>query len=55
MKFAKFLAFSVKTFCERLLLYLQIILFTIHEKDTANEEKLESSQTYMMEIFGENR
>ena len=30
----------------------QVILFTMHEKDTANEEQeLESSQIYMMESF----
>ena len=39
VKFAKFLrATSVKTICEPLLLHLQvIILFTMHEKNTANE------------------
>ena len=37
VKFVKF--FRTPTFnniCERLLLYLHVILFTIHEKDTAN-------------------
>ena len=37
-KFAKFLrATSVKTICDSLPLYLQVILFTIYVKDTANE------------------
>ena len=46
-KFVKFLrAPSVKTICEPLFLYFQVILFTIHVKDTANEAYLESSQTY---------
>ena len=29
-----------KNICERVLLYLHIILFTAHEKDTANEARL---------------
>ena len=29
--------YSVKTISEPLVLYLQVILFTIHVKDTANE------------------
>ena len=38
VKFAKFWrAPSVKTICKPLLLYLQMILFTMHEKDVANE------------------
>ena len=38
VKFAKFLRAPVlKYICEPLLLYLQVILVTIHEKDTANE------------------
>ena len=38
VKFAKFLRAPIlKYICEPLLLYLQVILLTIHEKDTANE------------------
>ena len=37
VKFAKFLRKpTFKNICERLLLYLHAILFTMHEKDTAN-------------------
>ena len=37
VKFAKFFRTpTFKNICERLLLYLHVILFTIHEKDTAN-------------------
>ena len=52
MKFAKFLRASVlKNIYEPLLLYIQVILFTMHEKDKANEMGLELSETYMMELF----
>ena len=55
VKFAKFLrASSVKTISELRLLYLQVVLFTMHEKDIANEAQLEPSQTDMIEFFGEN-
>ena len=38
VEFAKFLRTSIlKYICEPLFLYLQIILLTTHEKDTANE------------------
>ena len=38
VKFAKFLRTPIsKNICERLLLYLHVILFTMHEKDTAND------------------
>ena len=37
VKFAKvFRTPTSKNICERLLLYLHVILFTVHEKDTAN-------------------
>ena len=43
-KFAKFLRIIIfKNIYERLLLYLHIILFTMHEKDTANNARLELS------------
>ena len=52
MKFAKFLRAPIlKSICEPLLLYLQVILFTIHERDTASKTQLEPSQTYMVEFF----
>ena len=52
MKFAKFLRASIlKNIYEPLLLYIQVILFTMHEKDKANEVRLELSETYMMEFF----
>ena len=55
MKFAKFLRAPIlKYICEPLLLYLQVSLLTIHEKDTANEAQLEPSEAYMMEFFCEN-
>ena len=41
----------MKNIYEPLLLYLQVILFTIHEEDTANKAYLEPSETYMMELF----
>ena len=38
LKFAKFLRAPILKYnCEPLLLYLQVILFTLHEKDTANK------------------
>ena len=38
VKFAKFLgASTLKNTYKPLLRYLQVILFTVHEKDTANE------------------
>ena len=38
MKYVKYLkAPSVKNICEPLLLYTQVILFSMHKKDTANE------------------
>ena len=41
---AKFLRAPIfKNICERLLLYLRIILFTMHEKDTDNNARLEPS------------
>ena len=44
VKFAKFLKTpNFKNICEQLLLYLHVILFTMHEKDTANNAWLESS------------
>ena len=54
MKFAKFLRAPILKYIEPLLLYLQVILLTIHEKDTANEAQLEPSEAYMMEFFCEN-
>ena len=55
MKFAKFLRAPILEYiCEPLLLYLQVTLLTIHEKDTTNEEQLEPSEAYMMEFFCEN-
>ena len=47
VKFAKFLRTpTFKNVCERLLLYLHVILFTMHEKDTANNAGLELSYTF---------
>ena len=44
MNFAKFLRTPIlKNICKRLLLYLHVILFTMHEKDTANNKWLEPS------------
>ena len=44
MRCAKFLRTPIlKNICERLLLYPYVILFTMHEKDTANEALLEPS------------
>ena len=44
VKFAKFLRTPFfKNICERLLLYLDIILFAMREKDTANNAQLEPS------------
>ena len=38
VKFAKFLTKPIlKNICERLLPYLHVILFTMHEKDAAND------------------
>ena len=38
VKFAKFFRTPIlKNICERLLLYLHVILFTMYEKDTAND------------------
>ena len=40
VKFAKFFRKpTFKNICERLLLYLYVILFTMHEKDTANKKR----------------
>ena len=44
VKFAKFFRIpTLKNICERLLLYLHVIVFTMHEKDTANGAWLEPS------------
>ena len=52
VKFATFLKAPIlKYICEPLLLNLQVILLTIHEKNTTNEAKLEPSETYMMAFF----
>ena len=37
---------TFKNICERLLLYLHVILFSMHEKDTANNAGLELSYTF---------
>ena len=38
VKFTKFLRAPIlKYICEPLLLYIQVILFTMHEKETTNE------------------
>ena len=44
VKFAKFFRTPIlKNICEWLLLYLHVILFTMYEKDTANDVWLELS------------
>ena len=44
VKFAKFLRTSIlKNICERLRLYFHVILYAMHEKDTANEARFEPS------------
>ena len=37
---------TFKNICERLLLYLHVILFSMHEKDTANNAGLELSYPF---------
>ena len=44
VKFARFLRTPIlKNICDWLLLYFHVILFAMHEKDTANEAWLEPS------------
>ena len=40
-----------KNICQRLLLYLHVILYTMCEKDAANNAGLEPSETYLMDFF----
>ena len=52
MKFAKGLKAPIlNRIYEPLLLYHHAILFTMHEKDAANEAYLEPSETYMIDFF----
>ena len=55
VKFAKILRTPIlKNIYKPLLLYLQVISITIHEKYTANEVQLKLSETYLMGLFCEN-